>query len=246
MKISCKRPNGTEARLDKPVLTTIATDINEWVLKTNFRLRKKHSEGTLHLAGKELKVDSPRRQISTVPTIVLSPHAGSIEEDADRPQQLLRLKQTHLLIDVLQTFEPNLKDVKILFHNGTPMIWADIGLSELVPLTALGERMIRTNRLILAMTVARNGVVLADEIENGFHYSLMPNFWRQIDLVSKHFGTQIIATTQSRECVRAAQESLPHEQFTFHRLAVDQNGNSCISFPEDALEAVLKHDFEIR
>ena len=28
LKISCKRPNGTEARLDKPVLTTIATDIN--------------------------------------------------------------------------------------------------------------------------------------------------------------------------------------------------------------------------
>ena len=245
--ISCKLSNSTKVPLHQPVLTTIATDINEWVLKTNFRLRgKKNSEGTLRLVGNELKLDQPERQLFSILGLIITPREGNIDEDADRLQQLVRLKQTHLLIDVLKIFEPNLRDIEVLFENRTPMIWVDIGLSELVPLTVLGEGMMRTIRLILAMTTVRNGVVLVDEIENGFHYSLMPEVWRRIMKVSERFGTQIIATTHSRECVLAAQESLPREQFTFHRLEVDQNGSNCVSFPEDALESVLKHDFEIR
>ena len=95
------------------------------------------------------------------------------------------------------------------------------------------------------MTVG-NGVVLVDEIENGFHYSLMPEVWHRIYKVCKRLGTQIIATTHSRECVEAAHESLQPDSFAFHRLELHENANSCVSFPSDALDAVFEQNFEIR
>ncbi len=245
--ISCKPSNSINVPLDKSAATTIAHEFDDWLLQTEFFLRgNKHSEGILRLVGNELKLDHPTKKKLPVSAIIIDQRESNIGQDADRLQNLIRLKQTHSLIEVLRVIEPNLTDVQVLFDSGVPIICIDIGLSELVPLTLMGDGMVRVNRFILAMMTVGNGVVLVDEIENGFHYSLMPEVWRRIDKVCKRLGTQIIGTTHSRECVEAAHESLPPDSYSFHRLEIHENANSCVSFPSDALDAVFEQNFEIR
>ena len=80
--------------------------------------------------------------------------------------------------------------------------------------------MIHLARLVLAVSDASNGIVLLDEIENGFHYSVLPNVWRLIESAANQFNTQVFATTHSIECVRAAHNTLDSASFRLHRLDV--------------------------
>ena len=61
------------------------------------------------------------------------------------------------------------------------MIWADIGLPELIPLAALGDGLGRAARLFTGMIHVEGGVLMVDEIENGFHHSAVPKIWKAID-----------------------------------------------------------------
>ena len=97
------------------------------------------------------------------------------------------------------------------------MIWGDIGLSELVPLPAMGEGITQIARLVLAIASAPDGVVLVDKVENGIHHSVLPDVWRAIDEVAKQFRTQIFATTHSFECIEVAHQALGPDGFLLHR-----------------------------
>jgi predicted ATP-dependent endonuclease of OLD family len=61
---------------------------------------------------------------------------------------------------------------------------------------------------ILSLVYARKSrVVMIDEIENGIHYSVLRGLWWHIKRAARATGTQIIATTHSRECIAAAQDA---------------------------------------
>ena len=84
------------------------------------------------------------------------------------------------------------------------MIWGDIGLRELVPLAVMGDGMSRLARLVLAIADAPGGLVLVDEIETGLHHTVLSDVWRVVDEAARQFETQVVATTHSYECIRAA------------------------------------------
>ena len=69
------------------------------------------------------------------------------------------------------------------------MIRVDVGLSELVPLSTMGEGMARVARLILALPAARGGLVLVDEIENGLHRSVLLKVWCSVAHAAARFDT---------------------------------------------------------
>ena len=126
------------------------------------------------------------------------------------------------------------------------MIWGDIGLSELVPIAIMGEGMNRLARLVLGISSAPKGVVLIDEIENGFHHSVLPDVWRAIDTASKQSNTQIIATTHSFECVSAAHKVLDPDDFRLHRLEANDDGNRCVTYDPETIAAALDFNLEVR
>ena len=126
------------------------------------------------------------------------------------------------------------------------MIWGDIGLSELVPLSAMGEGMTQIARLVLAIASVPDGVVLVDEVENGIHHSVLPDVWRAIDEAAKQFHTQIFATTHSFECIEAAHQALGSDGFLLHRLEVSDAENRCVTYEPNAIDAALRHNLEVR
>ncbi len=127
------------------------------------------------------------------------------------------------------------------------MIWGDLGLAELVPLAMMGEGMTQLARIVLAITNAPSGLLLVDEVETGLHHSVLPKVWRAIDAAATQFGTQVVATTHSFECIRAAHEALSERDSLYlHRLEVTESTCRCVTYGPEELEAAMKHDLEVR
>jgi len=109
---------------------------------------------------------------------------------------------------LLRKIEPRLESVEALQtgqgQSSTPMIYADLGLSEMIPVTQLGQGFSRLLDIYSEIVAADARVLLIDEIENGLHYSILPVIWKGLFLAAKEFDVQIFATTHSWECIMAA------------------------------------------
>ena len=189
---------------------------------------------------------SPRTKPPPFLATILLSRTRNIREDAIKLGRLRRQKQGDLLLKALQTIEPRLQSIEENSSSGTPMIWGDIGLSELVPLSAMGEGMTQIARLVLAIASVPDGVVLVDEVENGIHHSVLPVVWRAIDEAVKQFRTQIFVTTHSFECIEAAHQALGSDGFLLHRLEASDAGNRCVTFKPNGISAAIRHGLEVR
>ena len=155
-------------------------------------------------------------------------------------------KQGDFLLEALQVMEPRLRSVEDNSASGTPMIWGDIGLTEMIPLRVMGEGMTRVARIVLGISGAPGGVILVDEVENGIHHSVMSKVWKAIATAAEQFDTQIFATTHSYECVEKAHEGLGVDGFRYHRLSSENGANQVVTYDAEALQASIDFGFEIR
>ena len=195
--------------------------------------------------GGGFEVEQPSIRVPFAAIILLSRMPSNIE-DAVRLGQLRRQKKRDLVLKALQVIEPRLQSIEENSSSGVPKIWGDIGWSELIPLSVMGDGMSQIARLVLAIASAPGGLVLVDEFENGIHHSILPKVWRVVDEAAKEFRTQIFATTQSLECVIAAQDSLSENRFRLHRLEIADKTSSCITYEPDAIDSAIRHNLEVR
>ena len=69
-----------------------------------------------------------------------------------------------------------------------------------VPIGSAGDGMWRMLGLALALSNAKGGVLLVDEIDTGLHFSVMEKMWRMISERAAALDVQVFATTHSRDC----------------------------------------------
>jgi len=86
----------------------------------------------------------------------------------------------------------------------SPLVYADLGLSRLIPVTQMGQAFNRLFHIYAELLVSRAKVLLVDEIENGIYYDNMAVIWKGLLEICAAEQAQIFATTHSRECVMAA------------------------------------------
>lgn len=219
--------------------------IDPWALHLLWERATEHKACNVRITDHSLEIVSTEFDIP-FQAVFLSSGSGSSEDDAVRLGELRARKQGELLTKALQIVEPRLEGVESIYAGGTSMIWGDIGLPELTPLSAMGEGMRRIARIVLAMSVARGGIVLIDEIENGFHHTIMNKVWAVVEEAALQFDAQVIATTHSYECVMAAHEAL-RDEWRLHRLDRAKDGSSlCVTYDTETVEAAIRHDLEVR
>lgn len=246
LEIVSKRQVATEMPLDNTNGHSVSNRVDEHSLTFRFgNSTKKRINSHISLKGGEFEVKQPKIRLPFLTIILLSTVRNNIE-DAVRLGKLRRQKQGDFLLKALQVVEPRLQSIEDNSSSGVPMIWGDVGWSELIPLSVMGEGMTRIGRLVLAIASAPGGLILVDEIENGIHHSILPDVWRVIDEAAKQFRTQIFATTHSLECTMAAHESLSKDRFRLHRLEVDDNSSRCVTYEPDAIEGAIRHNLEVR
>ena len=117
-----------------------------------------------------------------------------------------------------------------------------------MPLAVGGEGLVRLFSIIVELTASRRGVLLIDEIDNGLHYSVMPNLWKLLgDLVEKH-QVQVFGTTHNDDVIRSALEVFAGKAGRLGLFRIDQRGDRhvMVAYNEEAMESVREVPFEVR
>ncbi len=114
--------------------------------------------------------------------------------------KLQNLKMDQIVINCLKPIIPNLKSIRI---SSDRICEADIGLDRYLPINALGTGIYKIFNYIVGVPFIINGVLLIDEIDNGFHYSSLRNLWISLFKVCYTNNVQLFATTHSYECIKA-------------------------------------------
>ena len=247
LRLFLEKPDVIELPLDKSGQVPVQGAIGD----SDFVLQYKVGAGEpvagrIRVAGEKFRIEKPDIAVPFL-TRSLPTQLTSMEEIAHLLGRLRKWKRGHLLLDALRIVEPRLQGIEDNSSSGAPMIWGDIGLPELVPLSMMGEGMVRIARLVLGISSVPGGVLLADEIETGLHHSVLPDVWRIVDAAARQFDTQVIATTHSIECMRAAGAALiGNGGLSLHRLEASESGNRCVTYNEDDIEAAIDYNFEVR
>ncbi|MGN7613945.1 AAA family ATPase [Magnetococcales bacterium HHB-1] len=177
------------------------------------------------------------------------------QKDIEHFSKLERTSKTDILCKYLRIVDPRIKDLSLIAIDDFPVIHANIGLSEKIPLLQLGEGINRLTSILLTMLQAENTIILIDEIENGLHHSTMQETWQVLAQVAYERNCQIIATTHSYECLQNFHSGLNHiqkaENFSINsgyiRLdAEEQNHITTQTYDIETLEAALEEFWEVR
>ncbi len=174
---------------------------------------------------------------------------STAKEDANLFGSMQIRGEKTVLLEALKTIEPRLRELDMVVLGDLPILHGDIGAGRLLPLPLMGGGMGRLAKLVLRMGAQRKGIVLADEIENGLHHSVLPKVWRAVGTIARQSQTQIFATTHSLECVMAAHQAFsdsgPYD-FRLHRLEHVADTISVKTYDQETLAAAIEIGFEVR
>ena len=168
---------------------------------------------------------------------------------AQRYSEADKANQVTELLKMLQILEPKLKSLSLSFLGDKPTVYGNIDLEKKIPLALMGQGMCRLLAILLNIFHCKNGIALIDELENGFHYSVLPRVWELITKFAQTNNTQIIATTHSRELAMGAIEGIPAElrkDFQYIRLEKKDKLITPKVYTFELLKGALESQLEIR
>ncbi len=195
--------------------------------------------------GPSFRLDQPINYDEKYRGIFLSPRS-SPRDNALRLSKLQFEKKTEDIIKILRNIEPNLKSISLLDNN---YIFADIGAKNLLPLNLLGDGINRILTIILAFYDNQDGVVMIDEIENGFHFKSLKVLWKTIFEATKLFNVQVFASTHSWENIISFSKisnELSFNNLKLFRVETLKGINQIIDYDYDLLQNTIESEWEIR
>lgn len=178
--------------------------------------------GTLAMA---INTDSNSKTDFKVPnTLFVKSAAANSIDDAEVAGWFgdLELKGDHqLVVEALRIIDPDIVDIKTIVQQRYVQLYLRTKESTL-PLKLSGDGMCKLLYLVLAILRSPGSIILIDEIENGFHYSIQESFWKILAESAKRSNSQIIATTHSYECIEHAVDGITKagmlDNFSLYRI----------------------------
>lgn len=177
-------------------------------------------------------------------------HPSNPTEVAVAFGQLDKQGRTAPVIAALQVVDPRLVGLSTIDDGAGAMVYGDIGIGRKLPISLMGQGMAKALALTAYLhTSGPGGLLLVDEIENGFHHSVMPNVWKAVALAARQNDCQVIATTHSQESIAAAHEAIggdEEQDLTYIRLAREGEQVKAYTLSSEALEAAMEGWLEVR
>ena len=151
------------------------------------------------------------------------------------------------VICFLQRIDPSISDIVTLSINGVPQLYINTN-KKLLPVQFSGDGINKLLYIVLSIMDAKNGILLIDEIDTGFHYSMYKDLWKMVSDVSRDYNCQVIATTHSYENIIGAIEGVKDnpEDFAYYRLGYDKDELKSFRSSYDLLRSALRSDMEVR
>jgi hypothetical protein len=241
---------------ESTVLSTVKTSQSENINLPSQSLRLQY----VNALGRSYKVDLKigENEIVIPPSIaepmfpgifVTSHRTYSLKDNAIRfGQQEIKRKNSDI-VDALKNIEPRLSRIATIVSATGPLLYGDIGLNQMLPLSVMGDGIGNLATILLAISSAPKGIVLIDEIDNGLHYSIMEDAWKTIADTARRNDTQIFATTHSFECIKAASKAFFNDGFSdfrYHRLQRVNESIDAVTLDESSLNTTIERGWEVR
>jgi AAA15 family ATPase/GTPase len=112
-------------------------------------------------------------------------------------------KDEAFLAEALKIIEPAASNP--VFMDNVMLV--DIGLEQRIPINLMGDGIRKIVSFLTSIYACRGGVVLIDELSNGFHYSVMKPMWEIVFKAAVKNNVQIFATTHDADSIRGFQQA---------------------------------------
>lgn len=179
------------------------------------------------------------------PTNRIAPSA----EIANRFSLLSRTFRDDEFIEYFHKLYADIYDLSVDVATGVPMLYAAVdGLPEKIPLSLASGGMNKLASILLAMSHQPKGLILIDEIENGFYYKRLPIIWKAIVEFARQYECQIFASTHSIECLESVSALAAEnpDEFCVMRTVQKAGEGKIRSFGGDKFADAVAENIEIR
>jgi predicted ATPase len=168
-------------------------------------------------------------------------------QNADRYSDLSKRNEEESILKAVKAIYPHVFELNVLSEGGRSSIYASIdSLDEKLPVGFISAGLNKYLSILLAVAFRKKGVVLVDEMENGFYYKKVPEMMSSIFDSCRAKEVQLFMTTHSLEFLRALLPSIKgHEkEFCLLRLEKRNGTYDVVKFDGDKFEAALEEGIE--
>lgn len=212
-----------------------------------------HGHFSATQAGVLINMDTSLAQNERKPmqwTLLINSSNGRVTQDlVDWIGNLEIGERKDIAIDVLRLISEDIRDIFSASQNGIVQLYIK-GKDGVIPLKYAGDGMVRLLYMMAAILSNPNSLILIDEIENGFHYSMYSKLWETLAKISHDNNCQVIATSHSYENIISAVEGVKSvgriDDFSLHRLdkVDDEIIDNC--YNADLVETAIQSNMEVR
>lgn len=190
------------------------------------------------------------------PAQFISPSSLELRSLAEWWNQVILESREQQVIEAMRILEPEIASVVFLTGeyaaaagDGGGVVVSFQGDPRRVPLGSLGDGMRRLLSLSVAMVRTQGGILLVDEIDAGFHYSVMADMWRLVVETAIKSNIQVFATTHSFDCVRGLAALCEREpslqpQVALHK--IERNLPASVPFSGHQVALAVRQEIEVR
>ena len=144
----------------------------------------------------------PKGEVS-LPVQFLDPHHFISESaSAEKFSDFRRMGLYEEVKDILHHLDNGIKDILVLSEKGgIGRLYVDHRQSGLTPLSSCGDGARRALQIAMTVPLAKDGILLIDEIESALHVSVLAEVFALLVQACKDHDVQLFATTHSLEAI---------------------------------------------
>ena len=156
----------------------------------------------------------------------------------------------NLLVDTMKNFDSNISDVNMILDNGSPYIYVTLNSGKHIPISYMGDGINKAVEILVDILNLSNGILLIDEVENGFHYSLYQSLMKVFCQTALDVHCQIILTSHNRDFIEATLSAMEQlgwlKDLSYQRLGFYKEQRKAFLFSGDSLFSAFESNMEMR
>ncbi len=184
------------------------------------------------------------------PVMMFGPHiADTAEENAKRFSQLSRSGKSDLVVTALCKEFDLIEGLSLEYTSGGPAVFAKLRHQVAkLPLGVVSDGVHKMFSLLLGIALSENGMVLIDQIEDGFYFKRFESMWQSVYKFAKLSNCQLFITSHSSECMKALLPAMKGHEADFVMLHADRVRGLVMFHTIEGkyFEAALEEGLEVR
>jgi AAA15 family ATPase/GTPase len=201
----------------------------------------------LKVVNNQIVVDNPPEAFPAV--FFASTQPTSARETAERLSLLSVEGEKARVVERIKKIYPAVVDLSSESIAGQQMVWVSVkGLKRAIPLSTVSSGINRLSVFLLWMTLNPGGVILIDEIENGFYFKDYRDVFRTLVEFCDTYKVQLFAATHSWEFLKAVAGVMKDRESDLSMLRPKFRNGECTIQQIEGISSIesINQDIEIR